>query len=221
MDIEKVFAVNLKKIRKQKDMTQNELAQKSGVSIGTISSYESGIKSPSLLIVAKLAESLDVSLDELCGFNNNKGLMNETGKSGESQYLYSEILKTIQLLIDIGILQPKDAVKDDYTKALMKYKKISLSDLDNVDLQQYNPDETQRTLQAIELLPRKKEWFMIDTPAICEFFKVLKQLNELKENRLVDPSIYKLGVDGLYNKFKDYIVTKKNGHWVIIQQSEK
>lgn len=188
MDIEKVFAVNLKKIRKQKDMTQNELAQKSGVSIGTISSYESGIKSPSLLIVAKLAEALGVSIDELCGFN--KGLISETGKGEKKQYPLPEILKAIQLLVDIGILEGKDQVAKRYTYEIL------------------NGGMTPReeTLKAIELLPNYENWFLIDNPIICEFLKLTSQMQVLKDNNLLQVDIYNMGLEGVFNRFKDYIV---------------
>lgn len=54
-------------LRAQKDMTQRDLAEKTEVSWSQISRYESGHAIPRLRTLLKLAEALDVSVDELNG----------------------------------------------------------------------------------------------------------------------------------------------------------
>ena len=51
-------------------MSQKELAQKLGVSKGTVYRYENNTQSPSLENAAKLALLLDTSLDYLAGLEN-------------------------------------------------------------------------------------------------------------------------------------------------------
>lgn len=62
-----VFCHRLAAIRAERGMTQDELAEMSGVSRSSIAKYESGRHTPSVEIVAKLAKALDCSLDVLAG----------------------------------------------------------------------------------------------------------------------------------------------------------
>ncbi len=63
------FKERLEVLRKQKNLTQKQLAEDIEVSTTTISSYEKGYKSPSAAIVKKIAEKYDVSMDWLCGLS--------------------------------------------------------------------------------------------------------------------------------------------------------
>lgn len=56
---------NLKQIRKEAHLTQEELAKCVGVRRETISQLESGKGNPSLLTVLKVAKVLKVPVDEL------------------------------------------------------------------------------------------------------------------------------------------------------------
>lgn len=59
------FAENLKNLRKAKNLTQSDLAEKLFTSPQTISRWESGDGEPSLDMLTALAEILDVSVDRL------------------------------------------------------------------------------------------------------------------------------------------------------------
>lgn len=59
------FAENLKNLRKEKNLTQSDLAEKLFTSPQTISRWESGDGEPSLDLLISLAELLDVSADRL------------------------------------------------------------------------------------------------------------------------------------------------------------
>ena len=59
------FKENLKKIRKAKNVTQNQLAFLIGKTRLTIARYENGEINPSLKIIKRIADALDVSLDAL------------------------------------------------------------------------------------------------------------------------------------------------------------
>lgn len=61
------FNERLKSIREEKCLTQQQLSDRSGVSVRTIQNYESGSYSPRFGIVDKLAEALEVSSPELLG----------------------------------------------------------------------------------------------------------------------------------------------------------
>jgi len=59
------FADNLKKARAGKNVSQDELAKKIGVHATHVSRYERGLSAPSIDVVQKIAETLEVSIDEL------------------------------------------------------------------------------------------------------------------------------------------------------------
>lgn len=62
-----MFCDNLKALRKQHELTQNELAEKLYVSIQSISRWETGESEPSFDVLLKIAEFFDVSTDYLLG----------------------------------------------------------------------------------------------------------------------------------------------------------
>ena len=78
-----LFNENLKKLRKEKGYTQEELAAKVGVVRQTVSKWEKGLSVPDADILCKIAEILDtdinillsdeitVDVDNFNGFNNN------------------------------------------------------------------------------------------------------------------------------------------------------
>ncbi|MCI8345321.1 MAG: helix-turn-helix transcriptional regulator [Clostridia bacterium] len=55
----------LKQVRQNKNITLNRLSERSGISTTHINDIENNIKSPSLLIMIRLAKALDVEITEL------------------------------------------------------------------------------------------------------------------------------------------------------------
>ena len=56
---------NIKKIRKQKNMSVIKLALEAQISKSTLESYEQGIRIPSLPVIYRIAKALDTSIDNL------------------------------------------------------------------------------------------------------------------------------------------------------------
>ena len=61
------FAENVKRLREQQNLTQKELAERIGITQPTIAQYEMGIKVPTIIVGAKLAEQLGTTCEELLG----------------------------------------------------------------------------------------------------------------------------------------------------------
>ena len=61
----KRFAVRLKQLREERELTQEKLAKRSGVSHGYLARLEIGMHDPSLSMLAKLAKALKVTVGEL------------------------------------------------------------------------------------------------------------------------------------------------------------
>lgn len=62
------FSANLKKMREKLKMTQMELADKIDSPASIISEYETGTKAPGIRQALKIAQALNVSLDDMCDY---------------------------------------------------------------------------------------------------------------------------------------------------------
>ncbi|MBQ7103272.1 MAG: helix-turn-helix transcriptional regulator [Anaerotignum sp.] len=69
------FAANLKKIRKNKKVSQKVVAQQLGYGYTAIANYESGRNEPSIDDLIKIADYFDVSVDHLVGREYGKEKM--------------------------------------------------------------------------------------------------------------------------------------------------
>ena len=67
------FKEQIQKLRKERGMTQNELAEKLFISYQAVSQWENGNTKPDIELLPKLAEIFDVSIDELFGRKTSKG----------------------------------------------------------------------------------------------------------------------------------------------------
>jgi transcriptional regulator with XRE-family HTH domain len=56
---------NIKRIRKEKQMTQGDICRKTGFDRAYISNVEAGKNNPTLATIEKIAKALEVSSDEL------------------------------------------------------------------------------------------------------------------------------------------------------------
>lgn len=62
---------NIKKARKDKNLTQKELANRLGLSVVTIQNYENGRREPGLAVIYDIALKLDMTIAELLGYDND------------------------------------------------------------------------------------------------------------------------------------------------------
>lgn len=65
MSAGKEISENIKRFRELKKMTQEALAKKSGVKIGTIANYEAGSRRPKIENLGKIAEALGVHVSDI------------------------------------------------------------------------------------------------------------------------------------------------------------
>lgn len=66
------FGNTLKTLRKQKDFTQAQLAEKLGLTKSVISAYENGLRMPSYDILISIANIFKVTTDFLLGLENRQ-----------------------------------------------------------------------------------------------------------------------------------------------------
>ena len=60
-----LFAQNLKMLRKSQKLSQQQIAEKTGIARSMISDYENGKKEPTLSVLDKLAKYFNLTLEEL------------------------------------------------------------------------------------------------------------------------------------------------------------
>lgn len=68
---------NIKKHRKEMNLTQEELAEAFGVTVGAVSKWESGSTIPDILTLAGLADFFSISMDVLLGYNVSSKSVND------------------------------------------------------------------------------------------------------------------------------------------------
>ncbi|NJM80719.1 MAG: helix-turn-helix transcriptional regulator [Flavobacterium sp.] len=74
MEINKVIT----DLRKEKDWSQSDLANKTGISQVMVGKYERGDASPSIEVAKKIADAFEVSLDFLVGEGQNASFDKKT-----------------------------------------------------------------------------------------------------------------------------------------------
>ncbi|NKD48226.1 helix-turn-helix domain-containing protein [Mammaliicoccus sciuri] len=118
-----VLGNNIKLYRKQKGINQKDLATKLGVSNVVLSRYESGIRTPDISTQNKLADILEVSLDELHGRKTKERLnlledaevlmfSDKEGWDELSEDRKKEIMRELSDLADFYIEKDKKAKGD-------------------------------------------------------------------------------------------------------------
>jgi len=65
MDLKEVMAINLRRIRHAKQMTQEELAESAGLSARYVGAIERADVSASVTVLGRIAEALDVDAADL------------------------------------------------------------------------------------------------------------------------------------------------------------
>lgn len=75
---------NIKAMRKQRRMTQEQLAEVLGVTTGAVYKWESGLSMPELSLIVEMADFFDVSVDALLGYraqdNREEAILGRLGE---------------------------------------------------------------------------------------------------------------------------------------------
>ena len=99
----------LKDLRKEKGITQEQLAEKLGVSGRTISRWETGNNMPDISLLVEIAEFFDVSIPEIIkGERKSEDMKEETKEVSETMSDYAraekeQLLKSIRNMSILGL----------------------------------------------------------------------------------------------------------------------
>lgn len=85
----------LKSLRKEKHLTQKQVADRIGVAVNTVSAYESDARYPPYDILLKLARMFHVSADYLLGLCENRTI-DVTGLSEEEVNVVTQLINLMR-----------------------------------------------------------------------------------------------------------------------------
>ena len=114
----------LKELRKQKKLTQTELASKLNISQKSYSNWESGKAEPTLDNIIKLANILDTTTDELLGRQVNFGdkILNKKYKYDLSVLKESDIQKLYDLKMTLAFELLDESLEPAKLKVILMEK---------------------------------------------------------------------------------------------------
>ena len=94
----KSFGETIAYLRKKKGLTQSELAEKMNVTDKAVSKWERDLSCPDVNTISKLAEVLDVSVEELLNAKEQKG-----NSSNKMKDLINLIFKAVAIAMGIAV----------------------------------------------------------------------------------------------------------------------
>ena len=112
----------IKSARKQKGLSQEQLADLVGYKVGTISKYEQGYRIPDIGMIKRIAAALECSLAELAGTTDE--VINETIRFEEAIESYIAWLRGVHIMLTTPYYEDDDR----------KEKHAIIVDIDGVPL---------------------------------------------------------------------------------------
>ena len=92
----------ISKLRKQKNMTQSELAQKLNVTDKAVSKWERNVSCPDVYTITKIAEIFNVSVDEL--MSAQKSSQKKLESKQKVLGIFHLVLKAVALAMGIAVV---------------------------------------------------------------------------------------------------------------------
>lgn len=152
------FAIRLNDLLTEKKKDQESFAKNVNIAVGTLSNYRNGLREPSLTVLVKMAEELNVSINYLVGEDEcpNYDLQDINKKTGLSQpaietlyriqHEYFELEKNCE--VDI---EEKRKISKTYKEELYILSQIIQSNIFLIDLL-YNIKEYKKKMKELHRL---------------------------------------------------------------------
>ena len=94
----------ISKIRKEKNLTQEQLSEVFGVSVAAVSKWETGIAYPDIELLPKIADFFDISIDLLLGYDMSKTKLSTSEHLDKAEELFSGEGKEKEAITYLGNL---------------------------------------------------------------------------------------------------------------------
>jgi transcriptional regulator with XRE-family HTH domain len=174
------IAENIKRIRKQKGLTQNQLGVLSGIDEANIRKYENGRLNPSLTTIRKIAEGLGVALGDILPFEEGLRLW----KKSKNHNTFNETIKVGYALLDTAKNQREiDAVEAIAAHAEEIYK--TKHPLDTRLLASYellNTKGKEKAVEYVEDLSKVSDYQKQETPNAAHERTDIEATEEMKKH---------------------------------------
>ena len=131
-----VFDANIRFLRKKENLSQEEFAERFGVSRQSVAKWESGESLPDVLKCREIAEFYDISIDTLISMSLEG--MGSSEETGEGKYIFGMVkvgergeVTIPQYALEVFDVSPGDhlMVMGDTAKGGIAFAKISLGNL--------------------------------------------------------------------------------------------
>lgn len=182
-DMEIKIASNLRNLRKQNNMTQEELAERLNVSLGVISKWERGASEPELSCLVAMAKVFNISVDALIGYDmgtespeqiiNQVGIYKKDLNIAEAIDLVNDALlkfpnnlKIVHCAASVFMLSELAGCGDHYDRAIELFHK-SITLLSQDTLNEFSEPDIQNDIA----------YCLIQQEKIDEAIEVLKSNN--------------------------------------------
>ena len=117
------FGSNLKNLRRQKGLTQQDMANTINTSRSCVSNYESGNRQPDSVTIMLIADYFDVSIDYLLGRSPVKTVFKSEDTLYKLQSILSQLNTTKFLDVSKSSYRIKCAITEFYVYLLKKEAK--------------------------------------------------------------------------------------------------
>lgn len=114
-----LFSERLKQIRQKRDLSYKQLSDLSGVTATALSNYEKNGKIPNLDSAVKIAQALQISLDWLCGIENQTNSKKDDSKT---------ILQELSHIMDSFEFEIEHKSNENLVNVVDTFFKCSVSD---------------------------------------------------------------------------------------------
>ena len=128
------FGERLSKLRKERELTQNDIAEKVGVTSQAVSKWENNLATPDIDILVKLSDIFGVSLDELLGKEKTTSFVNKPSKKDIDKMVFKIVIKEndcdkVNVNLPFGLLRAISA-KEDGNVNILGGKNSALKNVD-------------------------------------------------------------------------------------------
>lgn len=124
----------IRRIRKEKGLTQKQLGERCGIADSNIRKYESGTQNPKLETIQKIANALEIDIDNLLNIEVEKGFIKPTN----SLDFFKKPKTTIE------------TTDDNFVKIVNNYYKL-------------NKEGREKALDLVELLTKVSDYHRDET----------------------------------------------------------
>lgn len=135
MGINEIIKVgnNIKKIRKQKNISQKDMAKKLNMPSSTYSNYENNNREPNAATLRKIADILDVNISDLLNLKSSENKSSEKYLSDDIDTIQviENLIKLCEFNINFNKLSSDDSDLESSLKLAVKNNTIPLTYISN------------------------------------------------------------------------------------------